>query len=137
MGKIIMTVDDSASVRQMVGFTLRDAGYEVLEASDGRDALAKLSGKTVQMVITDLNMPNLDGIGLIRSLRGVAAYKFIPIIMLTRQDTPESFALGMQAGAIDFIPKDPFAMAVLRETLRQMGLINTPERKDSDPDKVD
>ena len=78
MGKIIMTVDDSASVRQMVGFTLRDAGYEVLEASDGRDALNKLSGKTVQMVITDLNMPNLDGIGLIRALRGQAGLQIHP-----------------------------------------------------------
>ena len=120
MGKIIMTVDDSASVRQMVGFTLRDAGYEVLEASDGRDALAKLSGKTVQMVITDLNMPNLDGIGLIRSLRGVAAYKFIPIIMLTTESQMEKKQEGKAAGATGWIVK-PFKpeqlLAVVKKVL--------------------
>ena len=65
MGKTIMTVDDSASIRQMVGFTLKGAGYDVVEAVDGRDALSKLNGSPIHMVITDLNMPNLDGIGLI------------------------------------------------------------------------
>jgi two-component system chemotaxis response regulator CheY len=120
MGKIIMTVDDSASVRQMVGFTLRDAGYEVMEASDGRDALAKLNGKTVQMVITDLNMPNLDGIGLIKSLRGSAAYKFIPIIMLTTESQTDKKQEGKAAGATGWIVK-PFKpdqlLAVVRKVL--------------------
>lgn len=120
MGKIIMTVDDSASVRQMVGFTLRDAGYEVLEASDGRDALAKLNGKTVHMVVTDLNMPNLDGIGLIRSLRGEAAYKFIPIIMLTTESQIEKKQEGKAAGATGWIVK-PFKpeqlLAVVKKVL--------------------
>jgi two-component system, chemotaxis family, chemotaxis protein CheY len=120
MGKIIMTVDDSASVRQMVTFTLRDAGYEVLEASDGRDALAKLNGRTVQMVITDLNMPNLDGIGLIRSLRGEAAYKFIPIIMLTTESQMEKKQEGKAAGATGWIVK-PFKpeqlLAVVKKVL--------------------
>ena len=73
MGKRIMTVDDSASVRQMVAFTLKGAGYEVVEAVDGKDALSKLQGNPVHMVITDLNMPNLDGIGLIRGVRANAA----------------------------------------------------------------
>ena len=67
MSKIILTADDSASVRQMVSFTLREAGYEVIEAVDGKDALAKANSRTPHMVITDLNMPNLDGIGLIRA----------------------------------------------------------------------
>ncbi|MCE5281649.1 MAG: response regulator [Deltaproteobacteria bacterium] len=120
MGKIIMTVDDSASVRQMVGFTLRDAGYEVMEASDGRDALAKLNGKTVQMVITDLNMPNLDGIGLIKFLRGSAAYKFIPIIMLTTESQTDKKQEGKAAGATGWIVK-PFKpdqlLAVVRKVL--------------------
>jgi two-component system chemotaxis response regulator CheY len=120
MGKIIMTVDDSASVRQMVGFTLRDAGYEVLEASDGRDALAKLNGKTVHMVVTDLNMPNLDGIGLIRSLRGEAAYKFIPIILLTTESQIEKKQEGKAAGATGWIVK-PFKpeqlLAVVKKVL--------------------
>src|SRR5579883_868382 len=82
MAKTILTVDDSASVRQMVKFTLSDAGYSVIEAVDGKDALAKLT-LPVNMVITDLNMPNLDGIGLIRGVRANPAYKGIPIIMLT------------------------------------------------------
>lgn len=120
MGKLIMTADDSASVRQMVGFTLRDAGYEVLEASDGQDALAKLTGKTVQMVITDLNMPNLDGIGLIRALRSQAAYKFIPIIMLTTESQAEKKQEGKAAGATGWIVK-PFKpeqlLAVVKKVL--------------------
>ena len=120
MGKMIMTVDDSASVRQMVAFTLRDAGYDVLEASDGKDALAKLSGMTVQMVITDLNMPNLDGIGLIRSLRAEAAYKFIPIIMLTTESQAEKKQEGKAAGATGWIVK-PFnpdqLLAVVKKVL--------------------
>lgn len=69
MGKIIMTADDSASVRQMVSFTLKQNGYEVVEAVDGKDALQKLGGQKVDMLITDLNMPNLDGIGLIKGAR--------------------------------------------------------------------
>ncbi len=84
MSKLIMTVDDSASIRQMVGFTLRNAGYEVIEAKDGKDAVSKLSGP-IKMVITDLNMPNMDGIELIRQIRANAAYKFIPVIMLTTE----------------------------------------------------
>ncbi|KJU83087.1 chemotaxis protein CheY, partial [Candidatus Magnetobacterium bavaricum] len=89
MGKTIMTVDDSASIRQMVSFTLKGAGYTVVEAVDGKDALVKLGTNTVHMVITDLNMPNLDGIGLIRAVRANPAFTFIPIVMLTTesQDT--------------------------------------------------
>ncbi len=74
MGKCIMTVDDSASVRQMVSFTLKEAGYDEIEAVDRQDALSKLNGSPVHMVITDLNMPNLDGIGLIKGIRANSAY---------------------------------------------------------------
>lgn len=120
MGKIIMTVDDSASVRQMVAFTLRDAGYEVLEAGDGRDALSKLKGTAVHMVVTDLNMPNLDGIGLMRALRSEGAYKFIPIIMLTTESQVEKKQEGKAAGATGWIVK-PFKpeqlLAVVRKVL--------------------
>jgi two-component system, chemotaxis family, chemotaxis protein CheY len=104
---MIMTVDDSASVRQMVSFTLKEAGYEVLEAADGRDALGKITGGAVQMVITDLNMPNLDGIGLIRELRAKPAYKFIPIVMLTTESQAEKKQQGKEAGATGWIVK-PF-----------------------------
>jgi len=107
MGKLIMTVDDSASVRQMVTFTLKGAGYEVTEAKDGRDALTKAKGAGVNMVITDLNMPNMDGIELIRSLRADPAYRFIPIIMLTTESQNSKKQEGRQAGATGWIVK-PF-----------------------------
>ncbi len=107
MGKTIMTVDDSASIRQMVSFTLREVGYNVLEAVDGKDALAKIRGATVSMVITDLNMPNMDGIELIRNLRANSAYKFIPIIMLTTESQGNKKQEGKAAGATGWIVK-PF-----------------------------
>ena len=98
MAKVILTVDDSASVRQMVKFTLSDAGYTVIEAVDGKDALAKLTNPApVNLVITDLNMPNLDGIGLIRSVRANPACKGIPIIMLTTE-SQEVAQAGGQSG---------------------------------------
>jgi two-component system, chemotaxis family, chemotaxis protein CheY len=107
MSKRIMTVDDSASVRQMVAFTLKEAGYEVVEAIDGKDALTKLQANPVHMVITDLNMPNLDGIGLIKGVRANAAYKFIPIIMLTTESQDTKKQEGKTAGATGWIVK-PF-----------------------------
>ena len=106
MSKLIMSVDDSASIRQMVGFTLRNAGYEVIEASDGKDALGKLSGP-VKMVITDLNMPNMDGIELIRRIRAPPAYKFIPVVMLTTESQAARKQEGKAAGATGWIVK-PF-----------------------------
>ena len=120
MGKRIMTVDDSASVRQMVSFTLKDAGYEVVEASDGRDALAKVNTGPVHMVITDLNMPNLDGIGLIRELRAKPGFKFIPIVMLTTESQDSKKQEGKSAGATGWIVK-PFKsdqlLAVIKKVL--------------------
>jgi two-component system, chemotaxis family, chemotaxis protein CheY len=120
MGKLIMTVDDSASVRQMVSFTLKDAGYEVLEAVNGNDAMEKLNGQRVAMVITDLNMPEMDGIGLVRALRSNAAYKFIPIIMLTTESQAEKKQEGKAAGATGWIVK-PFKpdqlLAVVKKVL--------------------
>ena len=120
MSKTIMTVDDSASVRQMVSFTLREAGYEVVEAADGKDALVKLTGKTPSMVITDLNMPNMDGIGLIRELRTQPACKFIPIVMLTTESQAEKKQEGRLAGATGWIVK-PFKpdqlLAVVKKVL--------------------
>src|ERR1700690_484692 len=106
MAKVILTVDDSASVRQMVKFTLSGAGYTVIEAVDGNDALAKLT-KPVNLVITDLNMPNLDGIGLIRKVRANLACKGIPIIMLTTESQESRKQEGKAAGATGWIVK-PF-----------------------------
>jgi two-component system chemotaxis response regulator CheY len=88
----------------MVGFTLRNAGYEVIEASDGKDALGKLSGP-VKMVITDLNMPNMDGIELIRRIRATPAYKFIPVVMLTTESQAARKQEGKAVGATGWIVK--------------------------------
>jgi two-component system chemotaxis response regulator CheY len=87
--KRILSVDDSASVRQMVSFTLRKDGYEVGEACDGRDALAKAGQSRFDMIITDLNMPNLDGIQMIAAVRALHGYAFTPILMLTTESQPE------------------------------------------------
>ncbi len=107
MGKKVLTVDDSASVRQMISFTLKEAGFEVVEACDGLDALNKLSTGNVNMVITDLNMPNMDGIELIKKIRTKPQFKFIPIIMLTTESQAGKKQEGRQAGATGWIVK-PF-----------------------------
>jgi two-component system chemotaxis response regulator CheY len=106
MPKTILTVDDSASVRQVVSFALRDAGYETLEAVDGRDALTKLSDK-VNLVITDLNMPNMGGLELIKQVRGGLTNKYVPIVVLTTESQPEKKQEAKAAGATGWIIK-PF-----------------------------
>ena len=120
MPKIIMTADDSASVRQMVAFTLKQNGYEVVEAVDGRDALAKLGSQKVDMLLTDLNMPNLDGIGLIKGVRGGSLNRMIPIVMLTTESQDTRKAEGKAAGATGWIIK-PFKpeqlIAVIKKVL--------------------
>jgi two-component system chemotaxis response regulator CheY len=119
MAKRVLTVDDSATVRQVVKFTLSDAGYEVVEAVDGKDALTKLSSP-VNLVITDLNMPNLDGIGLIRSVRANPALKGLPIVMLTTESQDSRKQEGRAAGATGWIVK-PFTpqqiLAVVKKVL--------------------
>lgn len=102
-----MTADDSPSMRQMISFTLRGAGFDVVEAVDGQDALTKLTGAPVSMLITDLNMPNIDGIELIRQVRALPQYKYVPIIMLTTESQDEKKQAGKAAGASGWIVK-PF-----------------------------
>ncbi len=121
MDKTIMTVDDSASVRQMVGFTLKQAGYGVLEAKDGQDALQKLSGESVNMVITDLNMPTMDGIELIRQLRSKPQFKFVPIIMLTTESQASKKQEGKAAGATGWIVKPFNPEQLLAVTKKVLG----------------
>jgi two-component system chemotaxis response regulator CheY len=120
MNKTILTVDDSSSIRQVVGFTLREAGYTVIEACDGQDALNKINGSALHMVVTDLNMPILDGIGLIKKLRTETSHKFIPIIMLTTESQNEKKMEGKAAGATGWIVK-PFKpeqlLAVVKKVL--------------------
>jgi two-component system chemotaxis response regulator CheY len=120
MNKTIMTVDDSASVRQMVSFTLKEAGYEVIEAVDGQDAISKINGKALNLIVTDMNMPNMDGIELIKNIRVNSQYKFIPIIMLTTESQAEKKMEGKAAGATGWIVK-PFKpeqlLAVIKKVL--------------------
>jgi len=106
MSQTIMTVDDSASIRQMVCFSLAEAGYEVVEAVDGQDALGKLDAR-LKMIITDLNMPRMDGLELIRSVRSNASFKFLPIVMLTTESQESKKHEGKAAGATGWIIK-PF-----------------------------
>jgi two-component system chemotaxis response regulator CheY len=119
MVKKIMTVDDSATVRQMLSFTLQDAGYEVVEAVDGRDALGKFAEESVHMLITDLNMPKLDGIDLIRAIRKNPVNRFIPIIMLTTESQEARKQEGKQAGASGWIVK-PFKPEQLLAVVRMV-----------------
>jgi two-component system, chemotaxis family, chemotaxis protein CheY len=119
MSKTIMTVDDSASIRQMVSFTLTDAGYQIVEAVDGRDALEKLQMTIVSMLITDLNMPNVDGIELIKSVRQQPQHKFIPILMLTTESQDSKKQLGKAAGASGWIVK-PFSATQLVDVVKKL-----------------
>lgn len=103
----ILAVDDSASMRQMVAFTLKQAGHDVVEAADGQKALNAAKGKAFNLVISDVNMPVMDGISLIRELRNLPSYKFTPILMLTTEGGADKKQQGKAAGATGWIVK-PF-----------------------------
>ncbi|MCK9797962.1 two-component system response regulator [Pseudomonas chlororaphis] len=107
MAKTILIVDDSMSMRQLVKMTLTGAGHQVIEACDGRDALAKLDGRKVNLIISDVNMPNLDGIGLVKAVKARNEYRFTPIVMLTTESEQSKKAEGQAAGARAWIVK-PF-----------------------------
>lgn len=117
--KRILIVDDSTTMRQMLSFTLIQAGFAVTEAVDGADGLAKASRATVELVITDLNMPNMDGFCLIRSLRDLKQYRFTPILMLTTESHPEKKLQGKAAGATGWIVK-PFHPQKLLDTIAKV-----------------
>lgn len=118
MAHTLLIVDDSASMRQMVSFTLKDAGYDVIAANNGKDALTKVGGAKISMVITDLNMPEMDGIELIRQLRGLPSFKFTPILMLTTESQDAKKMAGKQAGASGWIVK-PFKPEQLLDTIKK------------------
>lgn len=107
MAKTIMVIDDSASVRQVVGIALRGAGYEVLEAQDGKDALNKLDGTKIHLMICDVNMPNMNGIQFLTESKKLPAYKFTPVIMLTTESGEDKKMQGQAAGAKAWMVK-PF-----------------------------
>ena len=115
----ILAVDDSASMRQMVSFTLKGAGYDVTEAKDGQEALTIAKGNKFNLVITDVNMPNMDGITLTKELRTLPAYKFIPILTLTTESSADKKMAGKQAGATGWIVK-PFNPDQLLATVKKV-----------------
>lgn len=107
MAKTIMIIDDSASLRQVVAIALKGAGYDVVEAGDGRDALNKLTGQKINLIICDVNMPNMDGISFVKEMKTLANYKFTPVIMLTTEGSEEKKRAGQAAGARAWVVK-PF-----------------------------
>ncbi len=115
----ILAVDDSASMRQMVTFTLKGAGYQVTEAADGQEALNKAKTQQFDLIITDVNMPVMDGITFIRNLRGEANYKFTPMLMLTTESSGDKKAAGKAAGATGWIVK-PFNPDQLLNTVKKV-----------------
>jgi two-component system chemotaxis response regulator CheY len=115
----VLTVDDSASMRQMVSFTLKGAGYDVVEADDGVNALRAAKGKRVDLVVTDVNMPNMDGITLIKQLRALPDYRFTPILMLTTEAGDNKKQEGKAAGATGWIVK-PFNPDQLLATIKKV-----------------
>ncbi len=120
MSKTVLVVDDSRTMRQMVAFTLTNAGFTVIEAEDGKDAVSKVAaGTKLDIVVTDLNMPEMDGITLIKELRRLTAYKFTPILMLTTESAMEKKKEGKEAGATGWIVK-PFNPDVLLKTIAKV-----------------
>lgn len=119
MAKIILAVDDSASIRQMVAFTLKSSGYEVIDAVDGMDGLEKAKAKTVNLVLTDQNMPRMDGLTLIKNLRALPQYKAVPILMLTTESSDAMKVQGKAAGATGWLVK-PFDPQKLIEVVKKV-----------------
>ncbi|MDP3841180.1 MAG: response regulator [Oxalobacteraceae bacterium] len=121
MAKTIMIVDDSISLRQVVGIALKSAGYDVIEGSDGKDALSKLSGQKVHLIISDVNMPNMDGINFVKALKQMPNYKFTPVIMLTTESQEAKKQEGQAAGAKAWVVK-PFKPEVLLGAVQKLVL---------------
>jgi len=119
MATTILAVDDSASMRQMVSFTLRHAGYQVVEAVDGVEALEYARGNVVNLVLTDVNMPNMDGITLVRELRRLESYRYVPLLMLTTEAGQEKKMEGRKAGATGWLVK-PFNPDKLLATIAKV-----------------
>ncbi len=119
MAKTILTVDDSGSLRQMLAFSLKEAGYGVIEAVNGQDGLDKAIKQKVDLVLTDQNMPVMDGLSLIKALRGLKNYQSVPILMLTTEAGADMKAQGKAAGANGWLVK-PFDPARLTEVVKKL-----------------
>jgi two-component system chemotaxis response regulator CheY len=120
MSKTIMIVDDSASVRQVVGLTLRGAGYTVVEGCNGKDALSKLTGK-VHLIISDVNMPEMDGVAFLKAVKALPAYRFTPVLMLTTESGDDKKREGQAAGAKAWMVK-PFKPDILLTAVQKLAL---------------
>ena len=121
MGKTVLVVDDSTSFRQVVGIALKGAGYDVLEACDGKDALSKLDGRKINLIVSDVNMPNMDGITFLGELKKNPRMKFTPVIMLTTEDAPAKMQAAKAAGARAWLVK-PFNPPTLIDTVQRVIL---------------
>lgn len=119
MSKTILVVDDSGSFRTVVKLALQKASYAVIEAVDGKDAVAKLNGQKINLVVCDVNMPNMDGLSFLRHLKSTAAYKFTPVIMLTTESQEAKKAEGRAAGARAWITK-PFQPSQLVDAVNRL-----------------
>ena len=119
MAKMVLTVDDSRSIREMVSFTLKSAGYDVVEAVDGEDGLNKAKGHSIQMILTDQNMPKMDGLTLIKSLRALPTHQKTPILMLTTESGDAMKTQGKAAGATGWLVK-PFNPEKLLEVVKKV-----------------
>ncbi len=120
MAKRILVVDDSAAVRQSVAYVLDQAGYEIVQAGDGADALTKLDGDPFALVVTDVNMPNMDGIELTRRIRAEEKYRFTPIVVLTTESQASKMDAGKEAGATGWIVK-PFNSEKLLQVVKRLA----------------
>ena len=121
MAKTIMIVDDSASLRQVVSIALKGAGYDTVEACDGKDALSKLDGRKLHLIISDVNMPNMDGLSFVRAAKQLPAYKFTPVIMLTTDVSDAKKQEGQAAGAKAWVVK-PFQPAQMLAAVSKLVL---------------
>ncbi len=120
MCKTILIVDDSASIRQVINIALSSAGYEVIEACDGLDALSKLDGRKINLIISDVNMPSMDGLTLVKEVKKLAAYKFMPFIMLTKEEQDELKEKGRAVGAKAWLVK-PFEMQQMMAAVSKLA----------------
>lgn len=121
MNKTILIVDDSASIRQVVGLALKREGYDVIQAEDGKDALSKLNGVKVHLIISDVNMPVMDGITFVKEVKKMSAYKFTPICMLTTESDQDKMMAGKAAGAKAWVVK-PFQPPQLLDAVSKLVL---------------
>ena len=121
MAKTILVVDDSASLRQVVSIALKGAGYDVIEGCDGKDALTKLDGRKIHLIISDVNMPNMDGISFVKAVKQLPAYKFTPVIMLTTEAGDSKKQEGQAAGAKAWVVK-PFVPAQMLAAVSKLIL---------------